>query len=128
MAILKYNLIITTLMAISVLGAMALIYGYMDFTYAAVFFALLTSLGVFFAFNDLFLYYIIQPYDSAGASKSTPYTIINWVIYMIAFMNLMHGRMGIIPYTIVIVAVTALYVGIGTVLLLKFAPKRFRLR
>jgi len=125
--ILRYNFIITTVIYISMISAIAIIYGRMDFKYAAVSFALLTVIGVFFAFNDLFLYYVIQPYDSAGKGKSIIYSIINYAIYFIAWMNF-YIRLDFFLYSLVIVAATFVYFGVGTVLLLKLAPKRFKLR
>jgi len=125
--VLRYNIIITTIMSISLIAAVSVIYGYMDWLYAAVFFALLTAIGVFFAFNDLFLYYVIQPYDSAGKGKSIIYTIINYAIYVVAWINF-SLRLDFIAYSIAIGIATFLYFTIGTVLLLLLAPKRFKLR
>jgi len=125
--VLQYNIIITTIMSVSLIFAVRLIYGYMDWLYAAVFFALLTTIGVFFAFNDLFLYYVIQPYDSAGKGKSIIYTIINYAIYIVAWINF-SLRLDFIEYSIAIGIATLLYFTIGTVLLLLLAPKRFKLR
>jgi len=125
--VLQYNFIITTIMSTSLIAAVRLIYGYMDWSYAAVFFTLLTVIGVFFAFNDLFLYYVIQPYDSAGKGKSIIYTIINYAIYIAAWINF-SLRLDFIAYSIAIGIATLLYFTIGTVLLLLLAPKRFKLR
>jgi hypothetical protein len=126
--ILKYNFIVTAVMSCSVISAIWLIYGYMDYIYAGIFFALLTVIGVFFAFNDLFLYYVIQPYDSAGKGKSIVYSIINVVIYIIAYLNMNTFRSDLILYSIIIVIATVLYIAIGLALLLSLAPKNFKLR
>jgi len=125
--ILRYNTIISATMAVSALATARLLFGYMDFVPAVIFSALLLCMGVFFAFNDLFLYYVIQPYDSAGSNKSNAYKIINFVIYCIAFANI-NLQFELIGYSIVVAAATALYLGIGTALMLKVAPTKFRLR
>ena len=125
--VLQYNIVITAIMSVSLIFAVRLIYGYMDWLNAAVFFALLTVIGVFFAFNDLFLYYVIQPYDSAGKGKSIIYTIINYAIYIVAWINF-SLRLDFIAYSIAVAIATFLYFTIGTVLLLLLAPKRFKLR
>jgi hypothetical protein len=125
--ILRYNFIVSSVISFSVLATVTIIFGEMDLMRAGVFFVLLTFIGVFFAFNDLFLYYVIQPYDSAGKSKSIIYSIINFVIYFIAYMNL-QMRFELITYSIIIIAATFLYLGIGTALLLSLAPKKFKLR
>jgi len=126
-AILRYNIVITTIMYFSVVSTLGLVFGDMDYLHAGVFFVLLTAIGVFFAFNDLFLYYVIQPYDEAGKGKSIVYTIINYAIYAIAWFNF-YARFDFYLYSAIIVIATFLYFGVGIVLLRKLAPKRFKLR
>jgi fumarate reductase subunit D len=114
-------------MAFSALTIAWYLFDYMDAPRAIVFAVLLLCLGLFFSFNDLFLYYVIQPYDIVGNAKSAIYKIINFVIYCVAFVNL-NLRLDFIVYTIFIAVITAAYLIVGTFLLLKLAPKRFRLR
>jgi len=114
-------------MYFSVISTLGLVFGYLDFAFAGVFFVLLTAIGVFFAFNDLFLYYVIQPYDTAGKGKSIVYTIINYAIYAIAWFNF-YARFDFYLYSGIVVLATFLYFGVGIILLLKLAPKRFKLR
>jgi len=125
--ILKYNLIVTTVINISIIPTLILVFGRIDILHVLVLFALLTVMGAFFAFNDLFLYYVIQPYDSAGKGKSIIYTIINYVIYIVAWINF-SLRLDFFIYALIVGVATLLYYGVGTVLLLKLAPKRFKLR
>ncbi|MCL2280066.1 MAG: hypothetical protein FWC20_11795, partial [Oscillospiraceae bacterium] len=125
--ILKYNLLITTVMSASVIFIVSLIFGHLDILYSGILFVVLTTIGVLFAFNDLFLYYVIQPYDEAGKAKSTVYTIINSVIVIIAVINL-QNRFDFFVYSAVAIGATVVYIGLGLVLLLMFAPKRFKLR
>jgi uncharacterized membrane protein (DUF485 family) len=130
-AILKYNLIFTSIAAGAVSVTTWLYYDRIEFAHAGVFFVLLTAIGVLFSFNDLFLYYAIQPYDSAGKSKSPVYSVINFVIYIIAWFNF-YGRhytfREFVVYTFGIMIVTAVYVGIGGILLRVLAPRKFKLR
>ena len=125
--ILRYNMIIAFFMAFSTLGSAWLLYGYMDIASAGIFCVLLLLIGLIFAFNDLFLYYVIQPYDSAGQSKSMPYKVINFFIYVAAYVNF-QIRLDLIGYTIAIAIVTVVYLVAGTLLLTKIAPKKFKLR
>ena len=124
---LRDNLLLTALMFLSTITSLWIVYGYMDLLYAGIGLVLMLSMGVFFAFNDLFLYYVIQPYDSVGQSKSTIYNVINTVIYIIAYMNF-QTQFDFITYTVVIVGATILYLGVGIRLLLTLAPKNFKLR
>jgi len=125
--ILRYNMIIAFFMAFSTLGSAWLLYGYMDIASAGIFCVLLLLIGLIFAFNDLFLYYVIQPYDSAGQSKSMPYKVINFFIYVAAYVNF-QIRLDLIGYTVAIAIVTVVYLVAGTLLLTKIAPKKFKLR
>ena len=124
---LRYNFLITTVMFLSVTAAARLVFGHMDYIYAGIFFVLLSFIGILFAFNDLFLYYVIQPYDSAGKGKSIVYSIINFFIYLVSWMNI-YVRLEFITYTIIIIIAVVLYIGIGSALLLNLAPKNFKLR
>jgi len=125
--ILRYNFIVTSIMAISVISAAWLIYGHMEIVYAGIFFVILSLIGVLFSFNDLFLYYVIQPYDCAGDSKSTAYKIINAIVYFVSWLNFT-STFEFITYTFVIIGGAVLYIGVGMLLLLLFAPKKFKLR
>ena len=125
--ILRYNLVFTTIMSIAVLAAVAAFFNGMDFTYAGVFFVLITSLGILFSFNDLFLYYILQPYDSDGSSNSVAYKFINMTVYLLAFLNY-QARLELFTYTIVICSLTVVYMAVGTYLLRTLAPKNFKLK
>ena len=128
---LKYGLVLTTVMAVSILAAVAVAFRGMDFTYAGVFIVLLTSMGVLFAFNDLFLYYIMQPYDSDGKSTVVAYKLINIVIYFIAIMNYQvsfNAGLNLFIYTTVMCSVTVIYLIVGVFLLQSLAPKNFRLK
>ena len=126
-ATLRYNLAIAAAMSLSAIASMWFLYGHIDFVCARVLSALIFCLGVFFAFSDLFLYYVIQPYDSAQNTKSTIYKIIDGVIATFAVCTV-GLRMDLADYSVFMFVVTALYLSIGVLLLLCFAPKRFRLR
>jgi len=126
--IVRYNFIISAVMFVSLVGATALFFGYLEWFYVVMLFVALFCTGLFFAFNDLFLYYVIQPYDSEGKDKSMPNKIINWIIYGVSWACFYFFHLSLVTYTIAIAIATVLYVGAGMVLLLKFAPSRFRLR
>lgn len=125
--ILLLNFMLTTVLSVTSLAGIWLVFGYLDIVNAVVFFAALSFIGVFFSFNDLFLYYVIQPYDEAGKGKSTVYTIINWVVYLLAWVNF-NLQVDLVPYAAVLGLVTVVYVVVGVVMLVRFAPGRFRLR
>ncbi|MCL1998606.1 MAG: hypothetical protein FWG65_07560 [Turicibacter sp.] len=123
----KFNLLITSILAFSTIGSLWLLWGYMVLEYAIVFLATLTIIGLILAFNDLFLYYVIQPYDSDGRGKSWLYSVINWIVYA---LTILFTGMPIEPLSFAIAWLVAgiIYSGFGTIILLKIAPRRFRLR
>jgi len=124
---LKYSLALTTVITIAVLAAVTVAFKGMDFRYAGAFFVLMTSIGVLFAFNDLFLYYVMQPYDSDGKSTVITYKFTNIVIYFLAYINF-QARFELFTYTFIMCAVTVLYIVIGMFLMQSLAPKNFRLK
>ena len=126
--ILRYNFIIASVMFVSIIGSAALLFGYMKLHYAVLLFVAVFCTGLFFSFNDLFLYYVIQPYDSEGKARSFLNKIINWVISLISWISIWSAQFSLTTYAIVIAIATALYLGMGMIILLKFAPQRFKLR
>jgi len=126
--ILRYNLVVSIVLYVSVIGSVAILAGHMTLAYALWFLFAVFFTSAFFSFNDLFLYYVIQPYDSEGKDKSIPSKIINFVIYIIAYASAFNFQFALVPYTIGIAVATVLYIGVGTVLLVKLAPRRFKLR
>ena len=126
--ILRINFTISSVLFISIIGALTLIYGYVDWQSTAIFLAALTFIGAFFAFSDLFLYYVIQPYDSGGKDKSVLHKTINFAIGILSYLSINSFRIGLIPFTIIVAAAVGLYIGVGLILLYSLAPKRFKLR
>gem|GEM_PF-889423 len=125
--ILRYNFVISAAMSFSVVAFMWFLFGYMDYIYAGIFIALVLCMGVFFAFSDLFLYYAIQPYDSAKKNRSMVYKIASGVIAFFAYVTF-ELRIDLMGYSIFMGLATVLYLCIGTLLLLFLAPKNFKLR
>lgn len=125
--ILRYNILITTALALAVIAAISSIsWQFFSFN-SAIFFILMTCTGLFFAFNDLFLYYVIQPYDSAGQTKSITCSVINIIIYIIAYAG-MQINFSFISYSLAVIFMTIVYLGIGTALLSRYAPRNFKLK
>ncbi|MCL1988748.1 MAG: hypothetical protein FWG64_12390 [Firmicutes bacterium] len=125
--ILRFNLLLTSLLGVSVIGILLLAVGVMNWQAAALFLVIITLMGLTLGFSDLFLYYIIQPYDSDGKGKSLAYGIINWFVYMLSFVFI-QVRMELIYFALAWLGISAVYFGIGAVALAKVGPRRFRLR
>jgi len=123
---LKYNALVTVVLAFSILVGLAALFRGMDFLYASVFFVLLLCLGVFFSFNDLFLYYVLQPYDSDGKSNNVMYTFLNVVVAMIAYFSY-QVSLDLFIYTGAVAVITVAYLALGIYLIKTVAPKNFKL-
>jgi len=123
---LKYNLIVTTVMSVLLLIVLAALFRGMDYIYAIVFFGMILCLSVFFSFNDLFLYYILQPYDSDGKSNNVLYTLINILVVMIAYFSYQIS-IDLFIYSGAIAVVTIIYLAVGVYLLKTVTPKNFKI-
>ena len=123
---LKYNTIVTAVMSICLLSVLTALFRGMDFLHAFVFFALLMCLGVFFSFNDLFLYYTFQPYDSDGKSNNVVYAVINILVGLIAYLSYQLS-IDLFIYSGAMAVITVAYLIVGLYLLKTLAPKNFKL-
>ncbi|MDG3132669.1 hypothetical protein MKL26_06520 [Streptococcus suis] len=88
---------------------------------------LLTSLTALFSFHNLFIYYILQPFTKDMEVVNPIYRFLNGALYWIAYVNT-QLRINSPLYTLTISLILLLYVGIGYIVLLKKAPKTFKLK
>lgn len=85
------------------------------------------SLTLLFSFHELFVYYLLQPFTSDFQVINPIYKVVNGVFYLFAYMNLQLKTTGLY-YALGLSVVSLLYVGIGFVVILKVAPKTFKLK
>ncbi|MBF0779147.1 hypothetical protein [Streptococcus cuniculi] len=88
---------------------------------------LILSITVLFSFHDLFIYYILQPFTKDMDIVNPLYRILSGALYWLAYLNTqlkIESPLYILGLSIGI----SLYVGIGYLILLKKAPKTFRLK
>lgn len=88
---------------------------------------LLFSITFLFSFHDLFIYYILQPFTQDMEIVNPFYSILSGALYWLAYLNTqlkIESPLYILGLSIGI----SLYVGIGYLILLKKAPKTFRLK
>lgn len=84
-------------------------------------------LSCFFSIHHLFLYYVIQPYTAQMTIKSPLFTIINMVVYFVAYMCLSFNGSNYV-FSIGVILVTLIYSSIALVVTYRVAPKTFKLR
>ncbi|MER0122732.1 hypothetical protein ABPH35_00650 [Streptococcus sp. ZJ93] len=88
---------------------------------------LMLSITFLFSFHDLFIYYILQPFTKDMDIVNPLYRILSGALYWLAYLNIqlkIESPLYILGLSIGI----SLYVGIGYLILLKKAPKTFRLK
>lgn len=85
------------------------------------------GLVLFFSFHDLFIYYLMQPFTDDMDVVSPLYRFLSWGMYWVAWLFTQIHFYGY-GYAILIGTVTLLYVGIGTAVIYRVAPKTFRIR
>ncbi len=88
---------------------------------------LLTSLTALFSFHDLFIYYILQPFTKDMEVVNPVYRFLSGALYWIAYLNT-QLRISSQTYILLVSLGMIAYVAIGYWLLLKKAPKTFRLK
>lgn len=84
-------------------------------------------LSCFFSIHHLFLYYVIQPYTAQMTIKSPLFTIVNMVVYFVAYMCLNFNVSNYI-FSIGVILVTIVYSSIALVVTYRVAPRTFKLR
>jgi hypothetical protein len=88
---------------------------------------LVLILSVFFSVHHLFMYYVFQPFTTDLDVKNPVYKIVNGIIYMASYMCLqIHQAPS--AFVIIILGVTILYTIIALILILRMAPKTFRVK
>lgn len=90
--------------------------------------AAFTVLWLFFSFHDLFIYYIVQPYNEEYAAKNIWFTIVQMIVYMACYMNIFIDTVNIYAYTGLIAIITVSYFILGMLAIYRFSEKTFKLR
>lgn len=83
---------------------------------------------LFFSFHHLVMYYLLQPFTVSMETKSVPYQLINTVFYLFSFQFFRFSQnISLVTFVGVVVFMLA-YVLISFWLVMRYAPKRFKLR
>ncbi|MEG2813396.1 MAG: hypothetical protein RSA79_02230 [Oscillospiraceae bacterium] len=84
-------------------------------------------LSVFFSIHHLFMYYIFQPYNDSLNMKNPFFQIINSSVYVVCFVLL---QIEVVPsgFTFVVIISTVIYIIAALLVVLKLAPKTFKIK
>lgn len=88
---------------------------------------LVIILSIFFSVHHLFMYYVFQPFTTDLDVKNPVYKIVNGIIYMASYMCL-QIRQAPSAFVIIILVATIVYTIIALILILRMAPKTFRVK
>ncbi|SJZ56623.1 hypothetical protein SAMN02745116_00753 [Pilibacter termitis] len=88
------------------------------------------AVNLLFSFHELFLYYILQPFDKEGLSKNPIFSFINGAFYLFCIQNYNFQTLfsNKVLYVAVVSIVIVLYVIVGFITVQKKAPQTFRLK
>lgn len=85
------------------------------------------ALSLFYSVHHLFMYYMFQPYSTELNVKNPLYFVVNMGVSFASGLSLI-WRGPALPFTIVIVALTLLYLAAALVLVRKHGPRTFRVK
>lgn len=122
-----FNLIPAIALCVAIYGLLLIAQVTIDYMLLFPFMASILILSVFFAVHHIFLYYVFQPYTTELNIKNPFFKLINSVVYILCFICL---QIDSVPTNFVWVVLTAtiLYIAIAIILVLKFAPKMFKVK
>ena len=88
------------------------------------------AVNLLFSFHELFLYYILQPFDRDGNTKNPIFTMINGIFYYFCIQNyqLANRFKQTTSYVLIISIIIVVYVSLGLIIVKLKAPKQFKLK
>ena len=119
------NMIPSILLVILVLILFA--FSGIEFFYMFMYSIQILEISLLFSIHYLFVYTMFQPYTENLEQKSYFARFANSFLYFV-FFALQDVKLQIFPSFIVVTIITVLYAIIGSLLIMKYASKRFRLR
>lgn len=94
--------------------------------YAALFFSII-AISVFFSVHYLVLYYLLQPYNVSTEMKSSTYSVIQTITYLLCFA-VYRATVPTLVFGAGTVLFSVLYSFASLYLVYRYAPKTFKLR
>lgn len=85
------------------------------------------SLSVFFTVHSLLLYYIFQPYTSDLNTKNPLFFLFSWLVSGLTAASFIMQPDPVV-FTIVVAAVSLVYLAVSFTLVRKYAPRNFRVK
>ena len=125
--LIKINLIPAIIISIGLPMLLYLTSGTDNYLNYIVLFISIIAMSIFFSIHYLVMYYLLQPYNVNIEMKSSTYSLVQWVTYIVCYMFL-QMRLPTVYFGIATVVFCILYSIIALILVYKYAPKTFKLR
>ena len=125
--LIKINLIPAIIISIGLPMLLYLTGGTDNYLNYIVLFISIIAMSIFFSIHYLVMYYLLQPYNVNIEMKSSTYSVVQWVTYIVCYMFL-QMRLPTVYFGIATVVFCILYSIIALILVYKYAPKTFKLR
>jgi|GEM_PF-1301973 len=90
-------------------------------------FAAVAVIWLFFSFHDLFVYYVLQPYNEEYATKKVSFTIVQVLVYIACYINIFIEFSNVYAYTATISGIAVAYFLFGMFAINKFGERNFKL-
>lgn len=99
----------------------------LNITFLFIYGIVLLSLVLFFSFHELFVYYILQPFTSQLEVVNPVYKFVDGLFYGISYISLQIKTAGF-GIAMIFTVAAILYVSVGFIIIMKVAPKTFKLK
>ena len=94
--------------------------------YPIVFICIIAT-SIFFSIHYLTCYYLLQPYNSMTETKSSTYSIVMSITYLVCFAFI-YLKMNAFVFGLIMITFCIVYIIIASTLVYRYASKTFRLR
>ena len=125
--LIKINLLPAIVISIGLPMLLYLTGGTDNYLNYIVLFTSIISMSIFFSVHYLVMYYLLQPYNVNIEMKSSTYSVVQWITYIVCYMFL-QIKLPTVYFGIATVVFCVLYSIIALILVYKYAPKTFKLR
>ena len=125
--LIKINLLPATIISIGLPLLLYLTGGTDNNLNYIILFTSILAMSIFFSIHYLVMYYLLQPYNVNIEMKSSTYSVVQWITYIVCYMFL-QTKLPTIYFGLATIVFCVLYSIIALILVYKYAPKTFKLR
>lgn len=125
--LIKLNLLPATIIAIMLPLILFITGGTDNILNYFILFISIIAISIFFSVHYLVLYYLLQPYNINTEMKSSTYSIIQSLTYLLCYF-MIDFKMSTILFGIIVSLFSIIYSFISLYLVYRFAPKTYKLR